>query len=385
MEISLKKQAADAVQNVEPAEDNVSKLEDIGARLRASKSHKSNFGFKIETGADLRRTYKPADFVIDGMFQRRYLCTLTAPAGSGKTPIGQRLAAHIALGWSLCGHNVKQGKVLYLAGENPDDITMRWLGLAEKMKFDPETTPVHFIRKAFSMTEEVVTAVIQEADKTGPYTAIFIDTEAAYYPGDSESNNSERLEYARQQRRLMTISGEPCVIVLSHPVAGPKRSSKHFMESGGYVPRGGVAYLNEIDGNTYLIRPEGSDYVTLYKHRKFRGPEWAAIKFKLETFHAETVLDAEGRPTSNIMAVPVDPKTDIDLGGDTPTKEPYGTKDILKALKSLHKDGGVTAKELLYKTGIPSSTFYKALRWLVEQQRIEKNEETGRYSTPSVE
>jgi hypothetical protein len=51
--------------------------------------------------------------------------------GTGKTAIMLRLAAHVVLGRPLGGRSVDKGKVLYFAGENPDDIRMRWIAMSQ--------------------------------------------------------------------------------------------------------------------------------------------------------------------------------------------------------------------------------------------------------------
>jgi hypothetical protein len=90
----------------------------------------------IQSSAEFTRNFVPPDYLIDGMLQRRFCYSLTAKTGTGKTAIMLRVAAHVALGRSIGSTQVEQGRVLYLAGENPDDLRMRWIGLAQEMGFD---------------------------------------------------------------------------------------------------------------------------------------------------------------------------------------------------------------------------------------------------------
>ena len=48
-------------------------------------------------------------------------------------------------GFPIGKRDVDPGRVLYLAGENPDDVRMRWIALSEKMDFDLDTIDVHFL------------------------------------------------------------------------------------------------------------------------------------------------------------------------------------------------------------------------------------------------
>ena len=50
-------------------------------------------------------------------------------------------------------HQTEKGRVLYLAGENPDDIRMRWVAMADVMGFDPGIEGMHFIEGGFSIPE----------------------------------------------------------------------------------------------------------------------------------------------------------------------------------------------------------------------------------------
>jgi len=60
-----------------------------------------------------------------------------------------RIAAHVASGLSLDKAEVSRGRVLYLAGENPDDIRMRWIVLMEQMGLDENDIAVDFVDGRF--------------------------------------------------------------------------------------------------------------------------------------------------------------------------------------------------------------------------------------------
>jgi len=95
-------------------------------------------GALIISNRKLVANFKPPDYLIEGLLQRRFLYGLTAQTNAGKTTVALRLALHVALGSPL-GHGkeerqIEQGKVLFFAGENPDDVTMRWIKLCEEMK-----------------------------------------------------------------------------------------------------------------------------------------------------------------------------------------------------------------------------------------------------------
>ena len=88
---------------------------------------------------------------------------------------------------------------------------------------------------------EIGDRVCQELAHIHDLALIIVDTSAAYYEGDDENNNVQAGEHARRLRRLVRFNGGPTVLVCCHPVKN----------AGGdnLLPRGGGAFLNEVDGN----------------------------------------------------------------------------------------------------------------------------------------
>src|SRR5262249_1571671 len=105
----------------------------------------------IVSSRDFIAGFVPPDYLIDGILQRRFIYSLTAPTGSGKTALALLLAAHVGQGKAVEDHAVELGRVLILAGENPDDIRMRWIAMAELTGFDANTIEVHFIAGVFDI------------------------------------------------------------------------------------------------------------------------------------------------------------------------------------------------------------------------------------------
>src|SRR4051812_150300 len=98
----------------------------------------------IVSSAEFIAGFVPPDYLIDGLVQRRFVYSLTAPTGPGKTAVALFLCACVALGRPIGEYQLEPGRVLYLAGENPDDVRMRWLAMAEAMEFDIDKIDVYF-------------------------------------------------------------------------------------------------------------------------------------------------------------------------------------------------------------------------------------------------
>jgi hypothetical protein len=95
---------------------------------------------------------------------------------------------------------------------------------------------------------------------------------------------------------LTTLPGAPCALVLCHPI-------KHVTEPAQLLPRGGGAFLAEMDGNLTLWKH--SDELVELHHNKIRGPGFEPMMFKLDRFSTPKLVDASGRPMPTVRAVHV--------------------------------------------------------------------------------
>jgi hypothetical protein len=240
--------------------------------------------------------FVPPDYVICGLLQRRFLYSLTGKTGAGKTAILLLIAAHVAEGGKIVDRDVEQGRMLYLAGENADDVRMRWIALAQQTGFDLDTIGVHFIPGVFKISE-MQDRIRDEIEQIGPVSLIIVDTSAAYFEGDEENDNKQNGDHARRLRALTTMPGNPCVIAACHPVKNAGDDN--------LIPRGGGAFLNEVDGNLAVAKTAASGAVEMHWQGKFRGPDFAPIHFTLRTLTHERLKDSKGRSIPTVVASPL--------------------------------------------------------------------------------
>ena len=245
----------------------------------------------LQSSAEFVRDFVPPDYLVNGIIQRRYIYSVTGRTGSGKTAIALLIAASVAPGNAIGNKPVHKGRVIYLAGENPDDVRARWIAMAQQMDFDIHAIDVHFIPGIFSISE-MKHRIAEEVERLGGASLIIIDTTAAYFDGDDENNNVQAGQYARMQRSLVELPGGPAVMALCHPV---KNANDDNM-----LPRGGGAYLNEVDGN--LTAKINNGIVELHWQGKFRGPDFAPLSFQLRTVTHERLKDSNGNLLPTIVA-----------------------------------------------------------------------------------
>ena len=145
----------------------------------------------LQTSDEFTRDFVPPDYLVDGVLQRRFLYSITAPTGAGKTCLLLRLAYSVALCQRMGRCNIEAaGTVCFFAGENPDDIRMRWIAMAEALGFDIKSIPVHFVAGIYKIEDIKAEVERRAAAKGTKYSLIIIDTNSAYFGFADE--NSER-------------------------------------------------------------------------------------------------------------------------------------------------------------------------------------------------
>jgi hypothetical protein len=300
-------------------------------------------GDLIKSSAEFVKGFVPPEYLIDGVLQRRFCYAITAQTGVGKTAVTMLLASLVATGRALDGREVAKGSVLYFAGENPTDIQMRWLGLTREMKMDPETADVHFVPGVVPLSK-VAGRIAAEVSAKGLQPAlVVVDTSAAYFEGDDENSNTQAVEHARRMRALTELPGGPCVLILCHPT---KRANDDDM-----IPRGGGAFLAEVDGNIALHKRDNAIVASI--QGKFRGPEFPPLSFALKTMEHPALRDAKGRPIPTVVARPIS-------AGEQQRRAVESLSQENQVLKAIHGDpnasSGTIAETLgwRFKNGDPA-------------------------------
>jgi AAA domain len=242
------------------------------------------------SSAEFVAGFVPPDYLIVGWLQRRFVYSLTAATGDGKTAIALLISLAVSQGSKLGKLEVKRGRVLYFAGENPDDVRMRWMATTQQAGLAPEDIDnVHFVPGVFKFTEigERIRAEMTEQE----LSLVIVDTSAAYFETDDENNNMQALAHAKRLRELSRLPGGPTVLICCHPTKNAEN----------LVPRGGGAFLNEVDGNLTCKRNDLA--VELHWHGKFRGPDFAPMFFQLKVVTHERLKDSEGNLIQTVVAL----------------------------------------------------------------------------------
>jgi hypothetical protein len=250
-------------------------------------------GLRVVSSGDFVREYTPLDPLLDGVLQMSFLYSLTGKTGDGKTTVVLLLAGCIADKRLFAGRHCEHGPVFILAGENPDDVRMRWIGLTHSFDVDPDALDVHFIPGVFGFPQ-LKAAIKKKAEEIGRNPVlVIIDTSAAFFTGNDENANTQLGAHARSMREhFINLPGRPCVVVTTHPTKNP--------DMDNLLPRGGGAFLAEVDGN--LVAIKDGDVITVDTHGKFRGPDFEPMLFRLKETSAPILRDKKGREVRTVIA-----------------------------------------------------------------------------------
>lgn len=310
--------------------------------------------WSVQSVSQFTSGFVAPEYIIDGVVQRGRLYTLTAPTGSGKTAVMLYASTAIATGQQFCALDVEQGDVLFLAGENPDDVRARMIGTQEFYNVDPHKCRLHFIPGTFSIRADIE-RLKEEAAKLPNLVLIVVDTFAAYFDGDDENSNAQTLDFARVVRKLAQIDSKPAVIMPAHPVKNAGRTN--------LAPKGGSSLVNEVDGNLTLWNNDG--LVSMHWQVKHRGPEFDPLTFELKRYECDSIRDKKGRLMPTIMAQPV-----LTLRATQIARETLSLEDQI--LLAIHDDPSVSKAQRSAALGVSATRYQRVIDRLKTQRLITK-------------
>lgn len=221
-------------------------------------------------------------WVVAGIIQSNYVYALTAPTNHGKTAVSLVMALCVAAGKPFAGLPVMRGNVLMLVGENPDGFRLRMLATMEALgiSLNDIRGRVWVLPKSTGLAY-LLEQIKKDAEAMGALTMVLVDTSVAFFAGDNENDNQQAYSHARDLRELSLLPGKPSVVVNCHPASGAGKD----MTRESCVPRGGSAFLNEIDTNL-TVWSEG-ETAEFHWMRKKRGPDFSPILFEYKAVNVQ--------------------------------------------------------------------------------------------------
>lgn len=243
--------------------------------------------FPIDNSEAFLADLKPLEYLIDGLLPSGVTYSLTGYAGHGKTTLALQFALSVATGEMFADRDTSQGSVLIMAGENPHNVKWQYAAALAARDIKPASVPIYFVQGRFSIKEW--TDVLRAKLAAMPdLKLIIVDSLQAFFEGDNDNDNTQMVEMAHKMRRLCDIPQRPAQIIIAHPAG--KTPQKDNL-----VPRGGGAFLNEIDGNLTVWSQDASSQ-TLHHSQKFRGAGFDPMEWVMEVKQFDHLTDVHGTP-----------------------------------------------------------------------------------------
>lgn len=287
--------------------------------------------------ADFMATFTPPDYLVDGIIQRGRLHSLTSPTGHGKTAVALYVGCMVALGRNIGNIEVTQGEVIILAGENPDDLCGRLHASCQFLGIDPCSLLIRVMPGNYPLTPDKAEVLKQQIDNSGrPPALIIADTAAAFFDGDDDNHNVQMGAFARNLRVLTQCKGNPAIVVPCHPT---KNASADQL-----LPRGGGAFLNEMDVNLTLWSQVQGETAVMHWQGKIRGADFQPVGFALQQVRMADVVDKKGRPFISIVAT-------LQTAADAENVSRAARSDEDTVLEWLRRCPGISLRDIAVNAG----------------------------------
>jgi len=244
--------------------------------------------FPIDSSEAFLADLQPLEYLIDGLLPKGVTYSLTGHAGHGKTTLALQFALSVATGEMFGHRETSKGSVLILAGENPHNVKWQYAAaLAARSLHPKDVKNIHFVQGRFSITEwaEVFKAKLKQIPDL---KLVIIDSLQAFFEGDNDNDNSQMVGMAHKLRDLCDVEDRPAMLIIAHPAG--KTPSKDNL-----VPRGGSAFLNEIDGNLTVWSQDASQQ-TLHHSQKFRGAGFDPMEWVMQIHEFQHLTDVHNTP-----------------------------------------------------------------------------------------
>lgn len=292
----------------------------------------------------------PVSLIGDGMMFTDSVVWLVGKPGSYKSFIALDLAGCIAQGVKWQGHQVYQGKVLYLAAEGASGMKKRVR--AWEKTYDLRMRNVDFLPMPVQAKQGEQWSALVELAAELKYTFIVLDTQARMTVGIEENSNTDMGVFMEAVENLRRAAGAAVVLV-------------HHIGRNGDTGRGASAMDGALGTVIKVTKTPRQPLVTLQCEKNKDGEEWDDVKLRLVPEGKSLVVQLASKPYK---------RTDV---ARTTMKRLHGWW-------STFGDGLVTVAELDTAEVFKSSTFYREAGGLVDLGLIEKIGEgqTTRYRMP---
>ena len=238
------------------------------------------------------------EWLISGWLSVGDKSIIGGPSQSGKSFLAIHAGMCVALGMDFFGHPVKQGLVIYEAGEGARGVKKRLRAWRKHFAVDyDKRTPFVMLQSPVNLFAQdgdtgplidEITAISRQFDL--PLRMVIIDTLAQAAIG-AEENSS------RDMSMVMSNIGKINEATHAHVCL------VHHMNAGGEKLRGSTAIYAALDSSIYVKRNEETKIRTA-RLGKQKDDE-SDLSFQFELMSVEIGRDSEDKPVTSCVCLPV--------------------------------------------------------------------------------
>jgi KaiC/GvpD/RAD55 family RecA-like ATPase len=219
----------------------------------------------------------PRGYVVKGMVAPGDLMLIFGQPGAGKSIIAPHIGYAVARGDEVFGRRVRQGRVLYVAAEDPHGMRQRVHALLLELGDAPDFLLVTGISDLLGSDSPDPDEIRQLVTALKPVLVI-VDTIAAAFPGLRENEAEDMGNVVRFARSITELG--PAVVLVHH---APKADDA--------TPRGHGSLNGDADVAIRLIKSAGEVIGTFSKNRN--GPSDATLGFAIKAVEIGADEDGE--------------------------------------------------------------------------------------------
>lgn len=196
----------------------------------------------------------PVEFLVDGLIETRTLGVAFGDPGCGKSFLAIDVALCVSTGTNFHGRKVRQGPVIYIAGEDWQGLVRRkaaWLQHHGR----EQAGPIFLSRKGTSFldkeaAEDVAKTVKQLAEARGEPALIVVDTLARNFGDGDENSTADMNKFVAAMDDLRANWPDCVLLVVHHTGHGDKSRGR-----GSMALKGGAdfEYRVQRDGDEMSI------------------------------------------------------------------------------------------------------------------------------------
>lgn len=293
---------------------------------------KSKQPFSLISSVELTSMPRPNDWLIKGLIERGNLLLVFGQPENGKSLLTLDMAFCVATGIDFFGRKVKQGSVIYLAGEGHAGLARRLKVL--ELKYGIKAPHLYLSKMPADLMSPEGAKDVRDAldDVCSDATLVIIDTLHRNFGSGDENSSKDFGFFCHNLDVHIKKQGEAVMVVHHSGHAEAQRS------------RGSSSIKGAMDVEYCVIKDKSSIKVSCTKVKDFEKPE----PFHLSIVQRETEwFSEEGEPITSVFLEHADHSESLSSSRDK-ALNPKNVK-VLNCLKAaLSKHGISPPTEVVY-------------------------------------